>query len=163
MTMIGQATQPLELRYHRLETFNRWLLALAVVALVALAGLGIWTAVDRSAPSVDGEEVVTGFLAVWNGRDPQALASVYADDAVLVDYAGSEYRGTASIRGVFAVMAANEFAPEQIGPIVQNDKTLAVPMHLTWSDGSEMWTMTVLTLNDEGLIVRHQDYGGGRD
>lgn len=158
--MIGQATQPLELRYHRLEVFNRWLLALAVVALLALGGLGISMLVDRSAQP-DGEAIVTDWLAVWNGRDPAAVASVYADDAVIVDYAGSEFRSQASIRSAFAVMAANGFAPEQIGPIVQNDKTLAVPVHLTWSDGSEMWTMSVLTLDDDGLIVRHQDYGGG--
>ena len=156
--MIGQQTQPLELRYHRLEVFNRWLLALALIALVALGGLVAWTAIDRLGVP-DGEQLAQDVVAAWTADSSTALEAVYAEDAVFVSTGGTTYEGINSIKGLYAAVKANDFTPEIIGPVVQSGRTVVIPFHLTFSDGTDMYVTSIYELNSAGLVTHHQDYG----
>jgi ketosteroid isomerase-like protein len=156
--MIGQQTQPLEVRYHRLEVAYRWILAVALVALVALAGLVAWTAIDRWGQP-DGEQIMLDGMAAWNAGDVAQAEAMYAEDAVVVPSWGGEIRGLDEIKTSIANAKANGMSVEIIGPIVQSGDTVVAPVHMTWTNGEEYYLTSVLTLNADGLVIRHQDYG----
>lgn len=156
--MIGQQTQPLEVRYHRLEIANRWFLAIALIALVALAGLVAWTAVDRLGQP-DGEQIMQDGFAAWNAGDVAYAESMYAEDAVIFPSWGGEIRGIAAIRDSMQVAHQNGMETEITGPIIQSGNTVVAPVHMTWANGEEYYLTSVLTLNSEGLVVEHHDYG----
>lgn len=156
--MAGQATQSLELRYHRLEVFNRWMVVVAVVALLAVAGMAAWIAADRFGQP-DGEQVATSLAAAWTADTSADLESVYAEDAVLVDSSGTTHLGLDALKRMYSTAKSIDFTPTIIGPVTQSGRTVAVPIRLSMSDGSEYYVTTVLELNSEGLVVHHQDYG----
>jgi hypothetical protein len=157
--MLGQGTQTFELRYHRLEVFNRWLLAIALIALVGLGSLAIWTVIDRFAEP-DGEVVLQDLTSVWNGTEGIAIDAVYAEDAVLIGADGTKYTGLNAITIAQRSVAGLDFRAEVIGPVVQSGDTVIAPIHLTWT-GVDAYVTTILQLDDDGKVVHHQDYGGG--
>ena len=46
--MMSQQVQPLELKYHRLEVTNRWLVGITAVVLVALIALAGYFVANRT-------------------------------------------------------------------------------------------------------------------
>jgi hypothetical protein len=160
--MLGQQVQPqvppLEVKVHRLEVSYHWALAIAIVAIVALAGLLAWNAYG-SLTLPDGKQVTADLAAAWNSGDPASLEDIYAEDAVLVSAGGEAYEGLAAIKGIGVTLASYDFTVETIGPVTQNGNTIAVPYHQTWSTGEEAWVTTILEMNSAGLVVHHQDYG----
>lgn len=156
--MIGQQTQPLEVRYHNLEVAYRWVLVLAIVALVALAGLVIWTGLTQLGQP-DGEQLMQDGMAAWNTGDVDYVDTMYAEDAVIVPVWGGEISGLEAIKDSMQAANANGMQVEIIGPIVQGDDTVVAPVHMTWANGEEYYLTSILELNSEGLVVHHQDYG----
>jgi hypothetical protein len=154
--MIGQPSIPLETRYHRLEAANRWFIGIAVVAIVALIAVGAWLAIDRFGQT-EAERTVTELTTVWAGGEADQLADVYAEDAVLIS--GSyQYRGLEEIQAVIPDMSSAGFTPEIAGPMVEYGDAIAAPIHFTWDDGSEDDALSIFRLNDEGLVVYHEDF-----
>ncbi|MEW5991355.1 MAG: nuclear transport factor 2 family protein [Chloroflexota bacterium] len=160
--MIGQGVQPgappLEARFRRREVSFRWAVAVAAVAIVALGAMLAWGAYG-AATQPDGEQVVTQLTAAWGGNDAALLEEVYAEDAVLVSAGGATYEGIQAIKGVSRTMAAYDFRPEVVGPVVQSGATVVAPIRMTWSDGSVLYVTSIFELNSTGQVVHHQDYG----
>ena len=156
--MLGQQTQPLEVRYHHLEVLNRWFLAIALIAVVVLAGVVAWTTIDRLGQP-DGELAMTARMEAWNAGDAASASELYAEDAVIVPSWGGEITGIDAIKGSMISARAAGMEVEVIGPVVQSGDTVAAPTHMTFANGEEYYLTTILTLNDDGLVIHHQDYG----
>lgn len=160
--MLGQQAQPqvppLEVRFRRLEINYRWAVGIAVIAIVALGVVLLWTGFG-GATTPRGEQVVSQMTGAWSNHDVAAIEGIYADDAVLITAAGAKYEGLEAITSVSLAVFQAGFKAEAIGPVVQSGDTIAVPMKLSFGDGSVTYVTSIFELNPAGKIVRHQDYG----
>ena len=79
--MIAQQAPALEVRYHRLEVTNRWLIGVGVVLLLALVALGTYVGVDRLSVSAN-ERTVEAVQAALAGDDFEELQSYYSTEMI---------------------------------------------------------------------------------
>jgi ketosteroid isomerase-like protein len=99
----------------------------------------------------------------WAAKDVEAIAALYADDAVYRALAFREPdRG---LEGVRRYLSENFAAEDEIEcwfgePVVAGDRA-AVEWWGTWVEGGHRLTLagaTVLRFRDDGLVVDHRDY-----
>lgn len=165
--MAAVQPQPLELKVHRLESQNHWIVAVAIVAIVALIGVVAWAAVPRLT-TPDGQATAADLVALWSSHDGTTAATVYADGATVTDSEGVVTTGLPAIAEVVRMSDYLDLKAEVAGPVVQDGRTLVVPITLTWFGNTPEETtpslhrqdvLSILQLDDAGRIVSHRDYG----
>jgi hypothetical protein len=153
--MLGQQTQPMELRYHRLEVSYRWILAVALIALIALAALVGWTAIDRLGQP-NGEDVGQSLTAAWSTATPRCWIPSRRD-------------AVWSLRAAQRARAGRDQVPtcwgpqfvEIIGPVVQTAGPWCAHPHDT-VDGDVYYVTTILDLNRSRRSPRGLRHAVGR-
>jgi len=140
----------LETRYHRLELTNRWLLATAAIALVALAIVGVQPLLRGPATLTANEQVAQRVsLAVNPGATP-ASPEVFAEDATWVGFDGTVTQGRTAIVAMPppGVSVALDGQPVTAGPFVL--------VNLTWvSVGSSGGHAALLFAFDDAGLITH--------
>ncbi len=84
---------PLELRYHRLELTNRWLIVLIGIAVIALAVAIAPMALDKVNGLTANERVAQQFVLGPNPNAAALPADAYAADAQVITFDGHIYTG----------------------------------------------------------------------
>jgi hypothetical protein len=147
--MLSQQVQPLELRYHRLEVTNRWLIGITAVVLVALIGWAGYSIANRTT-TPNYTDRATAQMTALNGSDLDAFLALYAPDAQIETPTGSG-QGQAALTASFNEMGATQLT--RVGDVVSAGHTATYDF--TWKSaigGSGAGT-EILVFNDAGKIV----------
>lgn len=134
-----------------------WLAGALVVAVLAVAGLGLWVFLDHrsSADQQAAMTAVTAFMAAKNASDPDAVQAATTSDVVetgLVDGALVEgpMSGTAFTRR-FTLTLGPGFHMTKVGPATMaGDDVIAVPTRVTLPkmDGYDKTGIAVYRVED---------------
>jgi hypothetical protein len=129
--MLAQDTQTLNLRYHKLEVRNHWLVAIAVFAIGVALVLGAFLAFNAVNLTAD-ETVAKESLVIADSGTTEGLDQVYTWSATLVDYNGVMHSGIDEIRAFFAGDQASGLDITQIGHPTTAGTIISTPF--TWSN-----------------------------
>jgi len=146
--MLAQDTQTLNLRYHRLEVRNHWLIAITVVVVaLLLAGAALFAV--RTVSRTADETTAQQFLTAIESGSTDGLDSVFAPDALYVDDAGMVSTGLTEIKASVAMDQA--FAPDIVtmGSPTTTGAIVSVPF--TWANN--------LGLTGDGIQVSQFENG----
>lgn len=149
--MLAQDTQGLNLRLHKLEVRDHWLIAITVFVigvLVVMGALFAFNAVNLTTDEATAQEVLT----IVDSGTTDGLDGVYTWSATLVDYEGVTHVGIDQIR---AFIAADQAAGTQITSM-GHPTTMGsvVSQPFMWSNASGYSGNGVMTSQfDEGLIT----------
>ena len=140
--MLAQDTQSLNLRYHRLEVRNHWLVAIAVFAIGVALVLGAFLAFNAVNLTAD-EAVAQESLVIADSGSTDGLDDVYSWSATLVDYNGVTYSGIDEIRAFFARDQASGLDITSIGHPTTAGTIVSTPF---------MWS-NALGLSGNGIML----------
>jgi len=149
--MMSQQAQPLELKYHRLEATNRWLVGITVVVLVALIAWAGYSVVNRTT-TPNYTDRATATMTALNGTDVNAFLALYAPDAQIVTPTGTG-QGQAALTASFNEMRKGSTVLTRVGDVASTGHTATYDF--TWTSpvaGSGTGT-EILVFNDAGKIV----------
>jgi hypothetical protein len=146
--MLAQDTQTMNLRYHRLEVRNHWLIAITLVVVAVLLAAAALFAVQTVSRTAD-ETTAQQFLTAIESGSTDGLDSVFAPSAIYVDHTGMVSTGLTEIKASVAMDQA--FAPDilSIGSPTTTGAIVSVPF--TWDNS--------LGLTGHGIQVSQFDDG----
>jgi hypothetical protein len=146
--MLAQDTQTLNLRYHRLEVRNHWLIAITLIVIALLVAATALFAVQTLSRTAD-ETTAQQFLTAIESGSTDGLDSVFAPSAIYVDHTGMVSTGLTEIKATIAMDQA--FAPDvvTIGSPTTTGAIVSIPF--TWSNS--------LGLTGDGIQVSQFDQG----
>jgi hypothetical protein len=154
----------LELRYHRLERYSRWVAGLATIAVIVLAGALAWTVAQRSNAVADARTLADDVASAWTSHDPATASEVYAPDVAWVDIAGYRSSGIDAVRSGITMSSYLSLAVKVDGDPLVDGIRVVVPVTFIYLAGSpavpypiERQGLVQLELNDAGLIVSQRD------
>lgn len=142
---------------------NLWLVAVVGLA-AALIGLGSWIVVDRTTggggATHDATTLIDNLGTAFSTGDPAAIASYYANDAVIWSM-GATYTGLKAIRG----LADGSFTAERIAPVtvVENANGTFASTFVKLTDvggGTTGTTVSVFQIKD-GKVLRQWNFQPG--
>jgi hypothetical protein len=148
--MVSQA-QPLELKYHRLEVANRWLVGITAVVLVALIAWAGYSVVNRTT-TPNYTDRATAAMAALNGTDLNAYLALYAPDAQIVTPTGTG-QGTAALTASFNEMRHGSTVLTRVGDVASAGHTATFDFTWTSPVGGSGAGTEILVFNDAGKIV----------
>jgi hypothetical protein len=99
--MLAQDTQSLNLRLHKLEVRDHWLIAITVFVVGVALVLGAFLAYNAFTLTAD-ETTARQTLVIADSGSTEGLDDVYTWSATLVDYNGVTHQGIDSIRQFIA-------------------------------------------------------------
>ena len=156
--MIASGAPPLEVKYHRLEVQNHWLLGIGAIILAALIALGGWVAVDRFALTGNASRADTWISAI-TGDDFAQYRALYATNAQVLspETSGVVWRYD-KLGDIFAQMNGSGLTVERTGSVESSGPFVTFP--ISWSNdlGYEGTGVTTLQYNDAGLILAQTTY-----
>jgi hypothetical protein len=131
VAVLAQDTQGLNLRYHKLEVQNHWLIAITVFVVGVLLVVGAmfaFNAVTLSAQETTAQQT----LVIADSGSTEGLDGVYTWSATLVDYNGSVHQGIDAIRQFIAGDQASGLDITSIGQPTTAGSIVSTPF--TWSN-----------------------------
>lgn len=135
----------------------RWLEAALVVLAAVLVGLVGWILVGAFTGTVaDTESLVDDTAAAWTSADKEALATVYAPDALVTLSDESTYSGIEGIYAMAELLAATGGSVERVAPVTVEGEYAATYVAIGDGAGGSDTVLTVFQIRD-GTIVRHWD------
>ena len=141
---------------------NPWVVATAVLAL-ALAGLGAWALADRSSSdggsTQDATTLVDDLNRGWNAGDANAVAALYAKNAVIRSL-GDTVVGPKAIGKAAASASASGFQVERVAPVTLDGTFATTFVKVTGVGIDQTPVVTVWQLQD-GKILRQWGFGIG--
>lgn len=141
---------------------NPWVVATAVLAL-ALAGLGAWVLVDRSSSdggsTQDATTLIDDVNTGWNAGDANAVAAVYAQNAVIRSL-GDTVVGSKAIGRAAAIASASGLHVERVAPVTLDGPFASTFVKITGVGIDRAPVLTVWQLQD-GKILRQWGFGIG--
>lgn len=151
--MIAQEALPIEVRYHRLEVQNHWLLGIGTVILLALIALGGWVALDRFALTGNAAKVEPWIDAV-TGDSLATFQSLYAPNAqILSPETNGQVWGYGDLQDIYGQTTTSGLTLERTGAI----ETFGpfVTFHLNFANdlGYEGTATATFQYNEAGLIT----------
>ena len=149
--MMSQQVQPLELKYHRLEVTNRWLVGITAVVLVALIALAGYFVANRTT-TPNYTDRATAQMTALNGSDLNALLALYAPDAQIVTPTGTG-QGEAALTASFNEMRKGSTQLTRVGDVVSAGHTATYDFTWTSPIGGSGAGTEILVFNDAGKIV----------
>lgn len=134
-----------------------WLEAAIAVLAAALVGLVVWVLVGAfTGPVADTENLVDDTAAAWSSADRDALAAVYAPDALVTLANGSTYSGIDGISSMAQFTTALGASVERVAPVTVEGEYASTYVAIGNDTGGFDTVLTVFQIQD-GKIVRQWD------
>jgi hypothetical protein len=149
--MMSQQVQPLELKYHRLELTNRWLVGITAVVLVALIALAGYSVANRTTPPNYTDRATAAMMAL-NGTDLDAFLALYAPDAQIVTPTGTG-QGQATLTASFNEMRKGATVLTRVSDVASAGHTATYDFTWTSPVGGSGAGTEILVFDDAGKIV----------
>lgn len=133
--MLAQDTQGMDLRLHKLEVRDHWLIAITVFVvgvLVVMGALFAFNAVNLTTEEATAQEVLT----IVDSGTTEGLDDVYTWSATLVDYNGVTHQGIDQIRTFIAGDQASGVQITSMGHPTTMGTIVSQPFSWTNSFGS---------------------------
>lgn len=140
---------------HRLVIRNRWLMGAALFFAAAFAILSAFMFLGFGTNA--NTRLIDDLAAAWSANDPDALADVYAADAVFTDSRGFDYVGIDAITDLATSVNATTFEITRVGDVIEVDGTLVA--HIDHTMGAFEGSFLSVFEVEDGMIVHHTDHG----
>jgi len=156
--MIAQQAPPLEVRYHRLEVTNRWLLGIGAVILIALIALASWVAIDRFA--VTGNAATAdSWITAATGDSFADYQALYAPTAqILVPETNGVVAGYDSLENIWNQMDQSGLVIERSGQISSFGSFVTYDINWRNDVGYDGTGVVTLQLDNDGQIIAQTIY-----
>lgn len=101
------------------------------------------------------------YFAAMRARDVEALAGLFAEDAVMILPDGRELAGAGSIRAMYDHLFASDAPSPTVKAVIAGADGVAVEIEARLADGSTRRTANFFHLDSGGLIRRLSVYSRG--